>query len=168
MATDYTALGDIQLAPTGRTLVDPSLFHGRVRVAFCHFETTALAAGSTIYLAKLPKGARLQPLSLLILEAGQDAGLTLTCGDDDVLGEGLAVDADRYLLAQTPGANDDVILFAIDGNVDAPAWEGGPVDANSGKTCYKLGSESWITLTTGAKTVVADKFLIAWLYYVVD
>ena len=168
MASDYSALGDIQRLPEAAIQSEASLLGGKVRVAFCHFETTALAAASTVYLAKLPKGARLLPISHIMWEAGQDAGLTVDMGDDDDAGEGAAVDPNRYMLTVTPGANDAITYLSAAANVDAAAWEGGPADANSGLTCYKLGSESWITLTTAAKTLVADKFIIVWLFYVVD
>ena len=60
----------------------PSEFGGRMRVVHGEIVPASVyAAGSVIELARLPKGARLLPLSMLHFEAGQDATMTVKVGD---------------------------------------------------------------------------------------
>jgi len=64
-------------------------FHGRVRVIHDTYEAAALAAGQTIGLGLIPKGAKIK--SAKILSDALGAGVTLSMGD--------AGDVDRLITA---------------------------------------------------------------------
>ena len=87
-----TYQSNIMVKQTGSNAgkLQPSEFGGRVRVVHgCIIPASAYAAGSVIELARLPRGARLLPISQLHFEAGQNASLTVKVGDsadDDTLG----------------------------------------------------------------------------------
>ena len=121
----------------------PSEFGGRMRVVHGEIVPASVyAAGSVIELARLPKGARLLPLSMLHFEAGQDATMTVKVGD--------SADDDRYLAAVAPGANAGSTY----------------VGDNAGD--YVLPDEDVITLTTGTAALTANKKIYFHLIYVVD
>ena len=122
----------------------PSDFGGRVRVVHGRIVPgSAYAAGSILELARLPKGARLLPVSQLHFEAGQDAGLTIAVGDSG--------DADRYLAATAPGATAASVNLKTNVLGD-----------------YTLPEEDVIIATTGAKALASGKKIVFDLYYVVD
>lgn len=122
----------------------PTSLGGRVRLVHGSFvPSEALAAGTVIELARLPKGARLLPISQLHFEAGQGATLTVKVGD--------SADDDRYLAAVVPGAS--AVSKALDAN--------------------RLGDfifpeEGTVFATTGAAALTAGKKIAFDLFYVVD
>ena len=122
----------------------PSEFGGRVRVV--HGSITpdsAYAAGTVIELARLPKGARLLPISQLHFEAGQGATMTVKVGD--------SADDDRYFAAAAPGANAASINLAANALGD-----------------YTLPAEDVIKVTTGTAALTSGKKIAFDLYYVMD
>lgn len=122
----------------------PSELGGRVRVVHGHIiPDSAYASGSVIELARLPKGARLLPISQLHFEAGQGATMTVKVGD--------SADDDRYLAATAPGAN--ATSVALTGNRIAD---------------YVLPEEDVISITTGTAALTSGKKIYFDLYYVVD
>ena len=122
----------------------PSEFGGRVRVVHGSITpASAYAAGSVIELARLPKGARLLPISQLHFEAGQGATMTVKVGD--------SADDDRYLAAVAPGAN--ATSVALVGNRIGD---------------YVLPAEDVITITTGTAALTSGKKICFDLFYVVD
>ena len=117
---------------------------GRVRVVHGSIvPASAYAAGSVIELAKLPKGARILPLSQIHFEAGQNASLTVKVGD--------SADDDRYFAAAAPGANETTISLNANRLGD-----------------YVFPAEDTIKLTTGAQALTANKKIVFDLFYVVD
>ena len=129
-------------APAGK--LAPSEIGGRVRVVHGSIvPTTGYAAGSVLELARLPKGARLLPISQIHFEAGQNASLTVKVGDSD--------DDDRYFAAAAPGASATSITLAANALAD-----------------YVLPAEDVIKLTTGAQALTSVKKIFFDLFYVVD
>ena len=117
---------------------------GRVRIAHGSLPvTSALASGSVIELVKLPKGARLLPMSQIHFEAGQSASLTVKVGDAD--------DDDRYFAAATPGASATSITLNANRLND-----------------YVTTGESMVKLTTGGASTTATKKITFDIMYVVD
>lgn len=127
---------------TGKTT--PSDFGGKVRVARCVYKPTkADEAGTVIHLVKLPAGARICPRSALAVEAGQNAALTISVGDE--------LNDKRYLNAQVVKAEYcDFFLKA---------------DVLNG---YRLEKEMWINATTGAQVLTVGKRLVFEILYVLD
>ena len=117
---------------------------GRVRVVHGSITpASAYAAGSVLELAKLPKGARVLPISQIHFEAGQNASLTVKVGD--------SADDDRYFAAAAPGANEASINLTGNRLAD-----------------YVLPAEDTIFLTTGAQALTSGKKIFFDLFYVVD
>lgn len=73
---------------------DTAQVGGRVRVFYDTFTASAIAAGSTIDIARLPKGARVWDVH--IFHDALNASATLTVGD--------AVSANRYIAAFATGS----------------------------------------------------------------
>ena len=122
----------------------PVDFGGRVRLVHGSITPSAAwAAGTVIELARLPKGARLLPLSQIHFEAGQGATMTVKVGD--------SADDDRYFAAAAPGASAASINLAANALGD-----------------YTLPAEDVISLTTGTAALTANKAIAFDLYYVVD
>lgn len=122
----------------------PVDFGGRVRVVHgCIIPDSAYAAGSVLELARLPKGARLLPLSQLHFEAGQNASLTIKVGD--------SADDDRYLAASTPGASATSVSLNANRVGD-----------------YILPAEDVITATTAGAALTSGKKIYFDLFYVID
>lgn len=117
-------------------------FGGRVREIHGTVTTTNGAAGTVIELARLPKGARLLPQSMIHFEAGQNASLTVKVGD--------ALDDDRYF-SGTPGAS------ATSKNLSANVLND-----------YVCPEETMLIATTGAQALTANKKITFDLFYVVD
>lgn len=118
-------------------------FGGRVREIHGTVTTTNGAAGTVIELARLPKGARLLPHSMIHFEAGQNASLTVKVGD--------ALDDDRYLAAVAPGAS------ATSKNLSENVLND-----------YVCPEETMLIATTGAQAMTANKKITFDLFYVVD
>lgn len=136
---------DVMKAQTGASEAKllPNALGGRVRVVHGLYTTAGGAAGTVIALARLPKGARVLPISQLHFEAGQDAAMTVAVGD--------SADNDRYLAAAAPGAA--AVSVALTGNRFGD---------------YTLPAEDVITATIGAKALATGKKIAFDLYYVVD
>jgi len=141
-----TYQSNIMVKQTGSNAgkLKPSEFGGRVRVVHGSIvPASAYAAGSVIELARLPKGARLLPISQLHFEAGQGATMTVKVGD--------SADDDRYLAAVAPGTSECSV--ALTGNRLGD---------------YVLPAEDVITITTGTAALTANKKIYFDLFYVVD
>lgn len=122
----------------------PSEFGGRVRVVHGSIvPDSAYASGSVLELARLPKGARILPISQLHFEAGQSASMTISVGDSS--------DNDRYLAAKSPGAS--AVSVALNANVLGD---------------YTLPEEDVIIATVGGAALTANKKIFFDLYFVVD
>lgn len=122
----------------------PSEFGGRVRVVHGSIvPDSAYASGSVLELARLPKGARILPISQLHFEAGQSASMTISVGDSG--------DNDRYLAAKAPGAS--AVSVALNANVLGN---------------YTLPEEDVIIATVGGAALTANKKIFFDLYFVVD
>ena len=122
----------------------PSEFGGRVRVVHGSIvPDSAYASGSVLELARLPKGARILPISQLHFEAGQSASMTISVGDSG--------DNDRYLAAKAPGAS--AVSVALNANVLGD---------------YTLPEEDVIIATVGGAALTANKKIFFDLYFVVD
>ena len=122
----------------------PVVLGGRVRYA--HGEVAVNAAekaGTVIELVKLPKGARVLPISQIHFEAGQKDKLTVKIGDGRKM--------DRYLDSVAPGVT--VSSIALTGNKLAD---------------YILPEETTLLLTTGGADLAAGKKIVFDIYYVVD
>jgi hypothetical protein len=158
--TVYSAQGAIQNAPTPATLLESGICGGKVRCVIAKYTAPDgnVSAGSTLRLAKLPKGARLLPNSFLMFEAGQNAGLGVRIGDDDDKGTGAAADDDRYLAAATPGASAVKVELSAATNIAAAAL----------LTPYQLGKEAWIQVKTENQALTASKSIVAYLFYTVE
>ena len=97
---------------------------GRVRVRMDSYEASTLAADSTIEVAKLPKGARVLPQSMVMADA-LGTGVTLSLGN--------AGDAEQYLAAvEFNTGGQSKTLDGIDG------------------ICAKLETEETVLITVGA------------------
>lgn len=141
-----TYQSNIMVKQTGSNAgkVSPAELGGRVRVVHGEFiPGSALAAGSVIELARIPKGARVLPLSQIHFEAGQNASLTVKVGD--------SADDDRYFAAAAPGANATTI------NLNANRLGH-----------YVLPTEDVIKMTTGAQSLASGKKIFFDLFYVID
>ena len=122
----------------------PVVLGGRVRYA--HGEVvvnTAEKAGTVLELVKLPKGARVLPLSQIHFEAGQAVELTVKVGD--------ARKTDRYLESIAPGATARSIVLG--GNKFAD---------------YILPEETTLALTADGAALAAGKRIVFDIYYVID
>lgn len=122
----------------------PTDFGGRVRVVHGYIiPDSAYAAGSVLELARLPKGARILPISQIHFEAGQNASMTIKVGD--------SADNGRYLAAKAPGA----------------AAASVPLDENRVGD-YLLPEEDVIMATTDGAALAAGKKIYFDLFYVID
>ena len=117
---------------------------GRVRIAHGFIVPAAAgAAGDTVKLVRLPKGARILPQSQLHFEAGQSSALKVQVGD--------AADDDRYLAATTVGtaaASIDLAANAVRDTV--------------------TGAETDIVLKTSGAGLASGKVVAYDIFYVVD
>lgn len=142
MATLYSDTATAQNAPTASNRLYPEQFGGRVRCARGKITPGTEAAGTVINLVKLPKGARVLPLSSLFLEAGQTATLKIAVGD--------AASATRYYPATATGAS--AVTIPLAGAAAAP---------------YALADDGWIFITTSVEALAA-KYIAFEILYVID
>lgn len=143
MATVYSDIGAIQanLDGTNAKLM-PTDFGGTVYVVRGKFKpTSALAAGTVVNLVRLPKGTRILNSSKLFFEAGQNASLTVKVGDE--------ADDDRYFAAAAPGAS--ATSKTLEANVFSDA--------------YEFPKEQWVTMTTGAQALTANKTIAFEIFF---
>lgn len=158
MSTYNTDVAAIQAAPTPATLLESGAVGGKVRLAIAKYTGVGTeAAASVINLVKLPKGARVLPISHIQFEAGQNADLGIKVGDDDTAGVGAAADDNRYLVSSTVGASAVKVDFSASANVGAAAV----------LTPYKLGAEAWIQAVTEGQTFAAADFT-AYIFYTLE
>jgi hypothetical protein len=143
MATLYSDIATKQASTDPKVLTSPQEANGRVRCVNGKITPGTESAGTIINLCKLPKGARILPSSKLYCEAGQNANITIKCGDSG--------DDDRYLVAQAIGASAVVI----------------PLARGAGVGNTELTEESWIFLTTAVDALTA-KYIGFEIFYVID
>jgi hypothetical protein len=93
---------------------DASEAGGRVRVFFDTYVASGLAAGSTIAIARLPKGARVWDIHIVHDDLGTTAG-TLSVGD--------AGSATRYLSAFATGSAGKQTMTGSNGAATGVAFE---------------------------------------------
>ncbi len=118
--------------------------HGRVRIAHGTYTPDGSeAAGSVIGLVRLPKGARVLPMSAVHFAAGQSASLKVKAGDAD--------NPARYLAEVAPGSA--AVTKELAANATAE---------------YLLPAESDVIITTGDAALVKDKVIVFDILYVVD
>ena len=128
----------------GTVKVLPVFLGGRVRYAHGEVVPGADAKeGTIVELVRLPKGARVLPISQIHFDAGQSAELTVKIGD--------ARKADRYLDSVAPGAA--VKSIVMGGNILAD---------------HILPEETTVVLTTDGADLAAGKKIVFDIYYVVD
>ena len=143
MPTLYTDTATIQNAPSSAVdKMAPEQLGGRVRCARGKVTPGTEAAGTIINLVKLPKGARVLPLSSLYLEAGQTATLKIQVGD--------AANTSRYYAATATGASAVTIPLAAAAAAPVP-----------------LAAEGWIFITTSVEALAA-KYIAFEILYVID
>lgn len=122
----------------------PVSFGGRIRIAHGMVKAdTNMPAGTILELVRLPKGARVLPNSMIHLEAGQNASMTICVGDH--------LKKDRYLVEVAPGAN--AKSLALDSNRFAD---------------YVIPEEVTIFATTGKAELAAGKKIVFDILYVID
>lgn len=124
---EYTALH----RTTPPTKQEASLFGGKLRVFHCTYEAAALASGSVIYMAKLPKGA--------VVVGG------LSTLSADALGSGVTLQVGDYYSAATSSDDDDRYLAATAYNTANLCNHLGLVDGQA----YELAYDADIIVTTG-------------------
>lgn len=121
MANKYGTTYTKTLTPTPANKVDATTWGGRVRYMYDTYEAAAVAQGDTIYLCKLPKGAKVLPQSTLVYDAlGSNSALavgygttpaallastaTTSAGSSNLLSVSLASDADIFVTVSGTGA----------------------------------------------------------------
>ena len=124
---EYAAL--YRTTPPSRR--DASLFGGKLRVMHCTFEAAALAAGSVIHMAKLPKGA--------VVVGG------LSTLSADALGTGVTLQVGDYY-SEAPSSDDDDRYLAATGYNTANLC--GHLSLVDGQA-YELEYDADIIITTG-------------------
>lgn len=128
----------IQTGLTSKNM--PVDYAGRVRIAHGFYTPTGKETpGSVIGLVRLPKGARVLPISEIYFAAGQDPALTVKVGD--------AGNPARYFAGAAAGAK--------------------AMNANAMGN-YLTPGEEVVTLTTGGAVMAAGKDIVFDIYYVVD
>jgi hypothetical protein len=128
----------IQTGLTGKNM--PVDYAGRVRIAHGFYTPTGKEVpGSAIGLVRLPKGARVLPISEIHFAAGQDPALTVKVGD--------AGNPARYFAGAAAGTK--------------------AMNANAMGN-YLTPGEEVVTLTTGGAAMAAGKEFVFDIYYVVD
>ena len=142
MPTLYSDVATKQNSYDPKVLTSPQEVNARVRCANGTITPGTEAAGTIINLVKLPKGARVLPSSKLYFAAGQNANITIKCGD--------SADDDRYFAAAAPGAS------AVTKDLNRNAASG-----------YNLADEGWIFLTTAVDALSAAAISFE-IFYVID
>jgi hypothetical protein len=139
MGVNYTKAN----SPSPSNLNEVNDWGGKVRCQHDTYEADGLAAASTIKIAKLPKGARVLPVSKIVHDALTGTGVTLAVGDNDA-----TPDADRYLAAVSCEAAGVKVLERITG------------------AGHQLEQDSDIIITTG--TEAATGTIESFIFYTVD
>lgn len=103
---DYKAAGVTGLDAVPKTYMNPGCVNGKVRVWQDTYEADGVVAAKTIEVARLPKGARILPGSVIAADA-LGSGVTLACGDGTT--------ADKFFAATAANTADKQIgLTKID------------------------------------------------------
>jgi len=127
--------------PVSANILDSGVWGGKVRVQYDEYTANALANGSDISVAKLPKGAIF--LQAIIIHEDLGTSVTLQMGDSG--------DDDRYLAASAADTA---------GVLEARAKTG---------VGHKMTADTTIFLKTGgADTTGADKKIQVITFYVVE
>ena len=122
------------------TTLDPGEWGGRVKVAYETYEASAVTAGSTISMCKIPKGARIMHGTVYFDDLGTTGG-TLSVGD--------GTDADEYMTATAVGVESSSANFDVFDNLGEP-----------------LTADEYMILTTASKAMTGTIKMIVW--YVQD
>jgi len=138
MSTVYGVERTLAITPTGANQLAPGLLNGRVRVAKCTYEASALASGSIVEMVELPVGAKV--FEIILHTDNLQNNTTIAVGDYE--------DADRYLDAVDCGAAETTqMMGTTTGNIGGRWYE---IDQTyTGKT-VAAGTDTIITLTTAA------------------
>jgi hypothetical protein len=121
MANKYGTTYTKTLTPTPANKVDATTWGGRVRYMYDTYEASAVAQGDVVYLAKLPKGAKVLPQSQLVYDAlGSSSALavgygttpaallastaTTSAGSSNLLSVSLDDDSDVFVTVSGSGA----------------------------------------------------------------
>ena len=139
---EYSAL--YQTTPP--TKQDASLHGGNLRVKHCTYEAAALASGSVIHMAKLPKGA--------VLVGG------LSTLSADALGSGVTLQAGDYYSEATSSDDDDRYLAATAYNTANLCNHLSLVDGQA----YKLEYDADIIVTTGGASAATGTIKLTLVY----
>ncbi len=83
-------------------LPEVNAWHGRLRVQYDEYEAAALADGSDIAVARLPRGARV--IDVVVHHDALGASTTLEVGD--------AADSDRFVAARSTASAGSIALSA--------------------------------------------------------
>lgn len=143
--------GILSVPPTPQKVGD---IGGRVRTLQGNFALTALTAGETICIGKLPKGARLLPQSCIVISTAQGA-TTLSVGSAPSQASGQlggTITATKYGSARTYTTAADPLFLDQVGNLG--------VEISS-----TYGEDIYITIGTATATPGTLK---SFLQYVVD
>lgn len=156
-----TVFSDQMVKATGVEYLqlDPTQLHGRRRVSFFTYTSTALVAGSRIAVTKLPAGARILD-GHWVLSATLGASTTLSVGLTGLDNNGYYDDTG------TPAADSDVNLLAATastGTTRVPFAQ--TVALLSG---YKTTKEVYLVLATAGATLTAGVTVQGQIEYVVD
>lgn len=136
----------------------PTELHGRRRVAFFDYTSTALTAGSRIAVTRIPSGARILG-GYWLLSATLGASTTLSVGlagvnnDGNYLADPATADSDTVLLGATASTGTTKVEFA------------NTVALKNGLT---LDKECYLVLATGGATLTAGVTVQGAVEYVVD
>lgn len=134
----------------------PSETHGRKRIAFFTYTSTALTVGSRIAVAKLPVNARILD-GHWILSATLGASTTLSVGlagsNNDGTYDGTNADSDTLLLAATASTGTTKVAFA---------------QTQALKHGYELLRDCYLVLATAGATLTAGVTVQGQVEYVVD
>jgi hypothetical protein len=138
MANKYTDLAAGQLAAESDFSEAPSLrvFGGDVRYVDVKIAVTALTTSDVIYLAKLPKGARVIPALCSVDHGDPGDALTGKIGDES--------DDDRYGAA-----------LALGGAAGRKAFSEAGTKGDAFLNPYKFPEELWVTFTPTTVTNLA-------------
>ena len=122
---------------------DTAQVGGRVRVFYDTFAAAAITAGSTIDIARLPKGARVWDIHIFHDDLGTTAG-TLAVGDSG--------SANRYLTAFATGSAGRQTMTGSNGQ--------------SAAIGYQQPAETTIIITTAGATITGTVRSV--VYYTLD
>ena len=162
ITAEYYGAEQTQVRAEGHAPIKPNELHGRQRIARFTLNTnthgaSGIADGSNVFVAKLPKGARILIGKLKFEAMGGTAALDVGLAAAD--GSGF-IDA-----AGTVADDDDLFGAAIDVSGAGEAVFADTIAQNYG---YELEKECYLVLTAETDNWADDKDLIGHIEYVVD